>query len=124
MTERWPADPRRWDLSDTGGASRLQVRVAGGRTERLRVLEPCEQAVYVLTGEDHGDRLRLAASREDGRLWWYLDGRYIGDSTPAAPLYLDLEPGVHRIACMARDGARDTASFTVERPRGAVEVDG
>ncbi|MBN2311994.1 MAG: penicillin-binding protein 1C [Candidatus Hydrogenedentes bacterium] len=123
VVERWPGSTKGWDL-----AKASPVAFAGGdasktpaRAERLRILTPSSEAEYVLTGEPAGDRLRLSASTErEGPLHWYLDGHYLGESMPDAPLSLALAPGAHRLTCMAATGALDTVGFAVARPAGAV----
>ena len=121
VAERWPGTTRDWDLAKIP----RQVLAAGPaqpRHENLRILTPPDRAEFVLTGEPDGDRLRLAASTERGvPLHWYLDNRYLGESATERPLYLDLEPGDHKLTCMNPAGALDSVAFAVSLPAGRLE---
>jgi penicillin-binding protein 1C len=124
VAERWPGKARGWDLADIASPvpATLVEPDKAPRLEVLRILVPSGEAEYVLTGEAQGDRLRLQASvDQEGPLFWYLDDAYLGTSEPHRPLYLDLEAGTHRVACMSEDGMLDSLSFEVVRPAGSVE---
>jgi len=120
IMERWPGSPRRWDLasveSPLGGPP---SRSAANRVRRdeLRILHPANNAVYMLTREVKGDRVRLRASIErETTLHWYVDRRYLGESQPENPLLLALEPGPHRLTCMSPAGMTDSVVFDVTLP--------
>ncbi len=137
--ERWPGTPRGWDLARVDVASSAMAGAGSigaapapadapaplrARSEELRILRPSNLAEFLLTGLDGADRITLHASRaEQETLHWYLDDRYLGASSSARPLSIDLIPGRHRLACMAEDGEVDSIEFSVispnENPRGA-----
>ncbi len=123
MVERWPGDARRWDLAAIRNpriVDRSSPDTPQARRDTLAIQHPPDGAVYVLTGEPAGDRIRLRASIErTGALHWYLDDHYLGGSGPEAPLYLDLRPGNHRLTCLAPDGVLDSVQFEVVTPEDA-----
>jgi membrane carboxypeptidase/penicillin-binding protein PbpC len=49
-------------------------------------------------------------------LFWYLDGVFLGKSTPETPVIMRLESGNHSLACMASSGAIDKVAFNVDAP--------
>ncbi|MFO7976920.1 MAG: transglycosylase domain-containing protein [Candidatus Hydrogenedentota bacterium] len=121
IIEQWPGDARGWDLAAIRDPQIVEPGCREARPERrdtLAIQHPTEGAVYVLTGEPTGDRIRLRASIERlGRLHWYLDDRYLGGSKPEAPMYLDLSLGNHKLTCLTPDGVLDTVHFEVVSPR-------
>ena len=116
---RWPADTRHWDLAGVPDAAPPRAVPADADTtgeESGRVLAikaPVENATYVLSGEQGQDRIRLEANTRRERLQWYLNGRYLGVSDDVNPLFLDLVPGEHSVACMSADGRTNTVRFLV-----------
>lgn len=61
--------------------------------------------------------LEAVHSREDAKLFWHLDGEYVGETGPFHKLALDLPAGEHRLTLVDGDGNRQVRSFTV-LPRG------
>lgn len=121
VIERWPGEAKGWDLAHVRAPRPGPKRPTVRSVETLRITQPADGAEYVLTGEAHGDRIRLRASIDQHlTLYWYLDDRYLGSSRPGDPVYLDLEPGPRRIACMTPDGTRHNVAFTVIDPDGAI----
>lgn len=127
VVARWPGSARSWDLAAitspmparraTEQAASPTAPATRERIERLRITAPAESAEFLLTRVKNGDRVRLHASTEqEGPLHWYLNESYLGESRPNAPLYLDLVPGDHRLACMDNGGAWDDVRFTVTVP--------
>ncbi|HEX73231.1 MAG TPA: hypothetical protein ENN65_07950 [Candidatus Hydrogenedentes bacterium] len=117
---RWPGAPMQWDLARVKNPVALDADKKNAITEERRTLcitSPSDQARYVLTGEPDGDRIRLTASLEKrASLHWYLNDRYLGQSDAASPLFLSLEPGVHKLSCMDPGGATHSIQFEVVTP--------
>jgi len=115
VAERWPGAAKHWDLAHV--RQRQQITPHARHERTLRIIEPPDQAQFVLTGEPEGDRVRLRASLDaDARLYWYVDDRYLGASVQNDALLLDLTPGAHTLACMTPHGAVDTVRYVVARP--------
>ena len=119
--EWWPGSARGWDLARVGEGVRVARDAPELRHAGLRIREPVNDAEYVLTGEPRGDRIRLSASIDaETELYWYINGRYFGNSSPENPLLLTLSAGEHTLACMAPDGSLDRVEFRVSEPRGGL----
>lgn len=118
IAEHWPGSARGWDLANIGApVADIAEDASNRRLAALQIKEPAHQAEYVLTGEPQGDRIRLSASLDaDGPLFWYLDDRYLGTSTPQNRLLLDLAAGNHTLACMTPQGTHATVTFNVTEP--------
>ena len=115
--ERWPGTARSWDLAKVSRPAEGSNPTAAVRGESLRIQDPVEGAQYVLSGEQNGDKICLRASVETQTpLFWYLDGVFLGKSTPDMPVIMRLESGNHNLACMASSGAIDKVAFNVEAP--------
>ncbi|MCX7045779.1 MAG: penicillin-binding protein 1C [Candidatus Sumerlaeota bacterium] len=134
---RWPGAARGWDLAhvvssvvsegldaaEKPGSASNKKDFADERLLRqsLKILNPADRAEFILTGEALGDRLRPSASLDgEQRLHWYMNGRYLGDSSPGAPIMLNLEPGEHQLSCMTEAGAFDRVRFKVVHPEGNI----
>lgn len=120
--ERWPGAARGWDLAQIDSSAARRAEHARS-VEALRILQPVDQAEYILTGEPNGDRIRLRSSL-DGRhqVHWYANDRYLGRSTPQQPLLYDLTPGNHRLTCLAPNGAHRTVQIHVANAQESLRV--
>lgn len=119
IVENWPGAPRGWDLAHVRNTvpENTSTETAPVQTVALRIQAPADKAQFILTGETGGDRIRLRATAEDSApLHWYLNDKYLGLSQPETPLFLDLRPGTHKLACMAPNGVLDTVRFEVLPP--------
>jgi penicillin-binding protein 1C len=119
VIEHWPGSPRGWDLARVRNTVPEEAAQDTGPAQAiaLRIQAPADKAQYILTGETGGDRILLRASAEDNTpLHWYLNDKYLGVSHPHTPLFLDLEPGAHKLACMAPNGVLDSVRFEVLSP--------
>ena len=119
VAEWWPGTARGWDLAKVGDSAHV---AESARLAKLRIQDPVNEAEYVLTGEPQGDRIRLRASVDaEKSLYWYINDRFFGQSSPDSPLLLELAAGEHTLACMAPDGSLDRVKFLVTEPRGGLE---
>ncbi len=115
VVERWPGSAKGWDLA------RIDAGRDAPREEALRILSPAHEGEYVLTGEAGGDRIRLRSSRDEAApIHWYMDELFLGTSEPRRPIYVDLTPGRHVLACMDAAGALARVEFEVVAPEGSV----
>ena len=102
------------------GADALAARAPKRLAERgggLAVASPEDGALICLV-EGVGQQkvvCRAAGCAEGARLWWFLDGAPVGETTGTAPLALDVAPGSHVVACADAEGSSADASFTVTR---------
>ncbi|MCX7013472.1 MAG: penicillin-binding protein 1C [Candidatus Sumerlaeota bacterium] len=129
VIECWPARARQWDLANVPVEAAQQMSqpmaqqvprqtalALRGPQRALSILEPGDKTLFVLTGEPHGDRVKLQTSLDSrASVYWYLDGLCLGASQPQSPLFLDLEQGKHTLACMTLDGATDRVEYEVTR---------
>ncbi len=125
--ERWPGAARGWDLAKIDAPAPVfaqsPVLAPPASLRELRIVEPAPGGEYMLTGEAGGDKLRLQTSLPGERLHWFVDDRYLGESTPEQTLMLDLAEGTHKIVCIAADGRVCTAGYNVSRPGAAPKFD-
>lgn len=119
---RWPGSSIGWDLARVRTPDAAQAHA--GTRQNLQILSPTDRGKYVLTGEARGDLVRLSASTGgEEPLHWYVDGRYLGESSgTATPMNWKLEPGTHVVACMNNDGETDEVRFEVVPPRPFLDL--
>ncbi|MFC1736072.1 penicillin-binding protein 1C [Candidatus Hydrogenedentota bacterium] len=121
VVERWPGSAKKWDLASVQAPILASLKQSSRPVKALSIISPTNGAEYVLTGEVGGDRIKLTSSVDASEeLNWYLDSRYLGKSSTTQPIYISLEHGKHRLACMNALGAVDTADFVVSRPESYV----
>ncbi len=120
--ERWPGSARGWDLAQIDGSAERRTDEARS-VEALRILQPVDQAEYIVTGEENGDKIRLRASLEErDALHWYVNDRYLGQSLPGVPLLYDLTPGEHRLTCLAPNGAHRSVQISVHEAQDCLRM--
>ncbi|MCX5759451.1 MAG: penicillin-binding protein 1C, partial [Candidatus Hydrogenedentes bacterium] len=120
-----PGGAKDWNLARVPPSRRDEREFSAHRTGAPRILDPPNDAEFVLTGEKAGDRIALRSSVDlDTAVHWYLDNRYLGASQPGAPLRVDLTQGAHSLACMTDTGAIDTVSFRVRLPEAHLKFQG
>lgn len=119
VQERWPASAQGWNLARieipfirTQSESRKEKTAS--RSQALRILTPTDEAEYILTGEENGDRILLKTSQDSSEpIHWYLNQTYLGKSQPNQPLFLVLREGMQKLTCMTDSGQVDTVTFNV-----------
>jgi penicillin-binding protein 1C len=105
VAERWPGTAKGWDLAriETPALESVgpSVEAEGARTA-LRILQPVDDAEFILTGRQNADVLRLHASLDaTSTLHWFHDDHYLGESTPESPAQIPLEVGDHSLVCVS-----------------------
>lgn len=111
--EYWPASPVRWDLARLPRRAPSAEGDGGEGVRRLlAITSPADRAEFVLSGTPGGDRVPLKASHQEATpLHWYVNGKYLGESSPGSPLVMDLAAGTSLITCMTPAG--DTAKSVI-----------
>ena len=118
----FPAALRAW-WAATGQASDALpplhascARVA--RAEGPRIVSPDPRTPYRRRGDAPSayQQLRLAARAAGGTrtLYWYQDGALIASGSPERAVFVDLEPGSHRVVVMDDAGRSDRVEYRVE----------
>lgn len=114
--QQWPATASHWNLAKVGNPIPVDAPDGLVRTA-LRIANPVNAAEYILTGKPGADRIRLKSSLDyEQPVHWYCDGRYLGASYTTEPVFWNLEPGKHEIACMVSNGTTDSVRITVHSP--------
>ena len=65
-----------------------------------------------LSGQIEGAVFRLAHSKRETKVWWHLDGEYVGETQHLHELRLAPPPGGHRLSVVDEEGNSATVSFT------------
>ncbi len=56
---------------------------------------------------------KVINNAEEERLWWFLDGKPIGESTGTNPFVVPFTPGAHTLTCATQDGLTATTRYTI-----------
>ena len=56
----------------------------------------------------------VAGNTAEGRLWWFVDGRPLGETRGDAPFVWTPELGEHTVTCATAEGVTATSTFTVK----------
>ena len=85
------------------------------KTRRLSVQKPEEGAEFRLVKGLANQRIvcRAVGNVADGRLWWFVDGRPVGETTGAQPFAWTPEPGEHSLTCATDEGVSASVRFRV-----------
>jgi penicillin-binding protein 1C len=114
VVEVWPPEVASW-LASRGGPGG-SADGAGPKPTGLAITSPRPGAEYVLAaGGAAGDALHLQACTPPGArcLYWFVDGEFLGRSSPGEDVPWTLRPGPHEV--LASDGVHSAVpvSFTV-----------
>ena len=87
-----------------------------GRAEKARQLaiaKPEDKAHFVLVPGGPSQKIicKTVGNPEGSRLWWFVDGASVGESTGAEPFAVEMAPGEHEITCSTAEGV--SAAVTV-----------
>lgn len=82
----------------------------------LNIISPVPGASYFATPFDAERKIPMKAEGAVNRIWWYLDGEYIGTSTPDATFFHDVPDGEHVISATDDEGRSSSVSVKVYTP--------
>lgn len=84
------------------------------------IISPSSQTPYVLRQDAPADfqRLALSAAPAPGATlhYWYVDGRFVGQTPPITPCFVPLEPGTHNVHVTDNQGRGSTSTYQVWTP--------
>lgn len=111
----WPAE----FASRETPPERIQKRAS------LSITSPIAEAVYTSAPLDLDQRIPMRAEGALGRVWWYLDGTYIGTSLPNETFFHRVPDGRHAVGAVDAEGRSALTNVTVVTPgkkREAVDL--
>ena len=56
----------------------------------------------------------MIGNSSSSRLWWFVDGAAVAETTGLDPFVLDLGEGKHSVVCSTADGEVSEVTFTVK----------
>jgi penicillin-binding protein 1C len=100
-----------------GDAFVAAYRGEARKATKLAFRRPTDGAVYRLLPGVANQKVvcHVVGNVEDGRLWWFVDGRPRGETRGTAAFAWEPETGAHRISCSTADGVSASVSIRVER---------
>ncbi len=83
----------------------------------LSVAKPEDGATFKLVEGVPQQRVVCAAGGNppDARVWWFLDGRPVGESTGARAIAVEIPPGRHVVTCFSPEGVAASAKVYVTK---------
>ncbi len=116
----YPVELTAWLASmgaETPGPPPLHPDCAGVPEGAPRILSPLAETPYLLRpgapAEFQRIPLKAASAPGVGRLTWYADGLVAAQGGPGEPLFLDAEPGEHRLVVVDDQGRMDAVTIQV-----------
>jgi len=84
--------------------------------EKLAIQKPGDGTVFRIVKGLPSQRIVFAVvgNPEGAKLWWFVDGRTLGETRGAQKYVWTPEPGAHRISCSAENGVSASVSINVE----------
>ena len=82
----------------------------------LSITSPIAEAVYITAPLDLQQRIPMRAEGAVGRIWWYLNGRYIGTSLPNETFFHHVPDGHHVIGAVDEEGRSASTRVSVVTP--------
>ena len=88
---------------------------AARTARRLAIVKPAADTEFHLVPGIDQQRVVCAATGNtpDGRLWWFVDGRPLGETRGDAPFVWTPAPGEHVVTCASAEGVTASAPFKV-----------
>ncbi|MBR1439076.1 MAG: penicillin-binding protein 1C, partial [Synergistaceae bacterium] len=88
----------------------------GGKNSRLNIISPIPGASYFNAPLDTERKIPFKAEGSKGRIWWYLDGRYIGASRIGETLFREIPDGEHVVSVADSEGRSSAVNVKVFTP--------
>ena len=87
----------------------------GRGSGRIVISKPASGTVFETVPGIPGQKIACAAAgvAEGEKIWWFLDGRFAGESESPAGISIEMIPGRHELACAASSGETATSEFDV-----------
>ena len=82
----------------------------------LSIVSPIAGATYLTAPFDLQKKIPMRAEGAIGRVWWYLDGKYIGTSLPNETFFHHVPDGDHVIGAADREGRSASTGVRVVTP--------
>ncbi|NLL36827.1 MAG: penicillin-binding protein 1C [Fretibacterium sp.] len=88
----------------------------------LSITSPIQEALYLLAPLARNRKIPMRAEGASERLWWFLNGIYVGSSLPNETFFHDLEDGTHLISVSDNEGRSDAVRVRVASPGKRTEA--
>ena len=86
------------------------------KTSSLNIISPIPGASYFAAPLDTERKIPMKAEGSKGKIWWYLDGVYIGSSMADTAFFHDIPDGEHVISAADEDGRTAKVNVKVFTP--------
>jgi penicillin-binding protein 1C len=94
------------------GSSPLEVQ----KRPDIVISSPIAEATYYLAPLAGEQKIPLRVEGARGKVWWYLDGEYIGNSLPNETFFYNFPVGRHRVSASDGEGRTAATGLTVVLP--------
>ena len=86
------------------------------KASKLAILQPVDGTKFERV-EEFGQQkivVKVAGNPSSSRLWWFLDGKLIGETLGSDSLVLDMDLGSHNLVCVTAEGVKAEVGYVVE----------
>ena len=122
VRERFPSQSKGWDLSRIGfvpnrGGEAIEAKV------NLKILTPADGSKFVYSSNTTQNTLQLQSSRDNIQtIYWYVDDRFLGESSAENLLQWNFTPGKHKIHCLDLSDNDDTVYVEIIPPEKIIKI--
>ena len=113
----YPANRGPWfrEPADAKRVAAMAPTRLGEKEKVLAISTPEDGAIFCQVEGVHQQRIvcRTVGNEEGGKLWWFMDGVPLGESSGAEPFVAEMKSGRHTVACVKSDGTVAESSFIV-----------
>ena len=100
---------------NSGIKTKNNIAVKNARSE-LKIISPVPGASYFAAPFDTERKIPMKTEGASERVWWYLDGKYIGTSKPDRTFFHDVPDGEHIISAADSDGRSAVVNVKIFTP--------
>ena len=111
----YPGNNGPW-FAKPADAERRTVQFLETPTESLAISKPEDGAKFVLEQGKGSQAVvcQVVGNSTGAHLWWFADGKPLGESDGARPFALDLERGEHLVTCATDGGEASSVHINIQ----------
>ena len=98
------------------GTARALARRKASPDASLSIAKPEDGAMFSMVEGDINQKIvcRTIGNEAGSRLWWFVDGAFVGESEGQSPFVVDMVEGRHTIVCADCNGSAASVSVSVD----------
>ena len=113
--------PCNMHVKKSGGVIlKMPAEFKAGKSD-LEIISPVPNAEYFIAPFDINHKIPFKAEGAVNKIWWYLDGKYIGASNADKTFFYNVPDGEHTIGVLDSEGRSAVSTVKVSTPAKKIE---